>query len=123
MSFFNLEVEAAVNATVCLHCHTSVPSLEASVELWPWPCRDAVLDIDGHGLTELHSAYGFYGRDEVERDVAVLNHDILGMEVAAVKTVFIHLNTGLHLSFHLEALVYDERSAGLNQRRVMGEAL
>ena len=84
---------------------------------------DAVLDVDGHGLSELDVLDALDGRDEVERDLAVVDADVLGVEVALVEGIVVAVDAGLQVLLHLESAVDDERAAGLDELGVVAERL
>ena len=116
-----LEVESAVNAFVCLHAVAQFLGV-ASVELCHSHGSHTVLDVDGYGLSKLYVLDVLDRRYKVECNLAVVDVDVFGMEVALVEAVFVYLNTLLALGLHLQVLVYDECSARLYQRCVVVEA-
>ena len=63
----------------------------------------------------MHILDAFDGGDEVECDLAVLDADILGMEIAFGETVVIAADTVLQLFLHLETAMDDQRTTRLYQ--------
>ena len=117
-----LKVEATVYAMVCLHAILKFFCV-ASSELCHCHSCDTVVDVDWHGLTELHSLHVLYWRDEVEGDCSVIDDDILSMEVALMAAIVVHLHTFLHRLFHLQVAMYDECATWLNECCIVAEAL
>ena len=117
----DLEVEAAVHASVCLHSVAQLIGCTA-IQLGHCHCCHTVGDVDRHWLAEFHACYVLDRRDEVECDSAILYLDVLSMEVAFVLAVFVYLDTVLHVLLHLQVFVDDEGTARLNQFCVVAEA-
>ena len=117
-----LKVEAAVNALICAH---SVFQLlyRASVELCHRHSCHAVLDVYGHRLAKSYVLYAFYRRHEVECYLAVVDADVLCMEVAFAEAVLIYAHPFWHLWFHLQAAVDNQSTAVLDESGVVLETL
>ena len=77
----DFEVEAAVHASVGTHAVAQLFGVAAG-QLGHGHGGDAILNINRYGMAERYVPDTLDGRDEVEGDVAVLNLDVLGVEVA-----------------------------------------
>ena len=97
---FDLEVETAVHAAIGLHASAQLVR-RAAVELCHGHGGNAVLYVDGNGLSQLDILDILYRRDEVEDDGAIRYTDILGVEIAIVPAVLIHFHAFLYVLFHL----------------------
>ena len=117
---FQFEVEATVNTAIGLHAIEQFLAV-AAVQLCHGHGGNAVFDVDGDGLSQLHVLNALDGRDEVEGDFTVVDDDVLGMEVALVEAVFIDLHPLLHVGLHLKSLVDDEGTARLDECGVVAE--
>ena len=118
----DLEIEPSVHAAVALHALAQFLS-RATVELCHRHSSHAVLDIDGNGLSQFYMRHALDGRDEVERYLAVVYPDVLGMEIALVQTVFVDRHTRLYLLLHLQVGMQDECATRLDERGVVPETL
>ena len=95
-----LEVETAINTTVCLHSIAQF-FCRTAIELSHSHCRDTVFNVDRYWLSKLHILYIFNRRNEVESDSSVFNSYVLSMEIAFVAAVVIDSDTFLYVWFHL----------------------
>ena len=117
----DLEVEAAVHASVCLHSVAQLIGC-AAIQLCHCHCSHTVGDVDWHRLSEFYACHVLDRRDEVECDSAILYLDVLCVEVAFVLAVFVYLDAVLHVLLHLQVFVDDEGTARLDQFCVVAEA-
>ena len=78
----DLEVEATLHPAIGLHALAQLVG-GTSGQLCHGHGGNAVLDVDGDGLSQLHIGDALDGRYEVERNLTVLYTDVLGMEVAS----------------------------------------
>ena len=63
------------------------------------------------------------GETEIESDFAIVYLDVFCMEITLVQTVFINFVPWLHIGFHLQILVDDERTAFLDESGVVTETI
>ena len=117
----DLEVEAAVHASVCLHSVAKLIGCTA-IQLCHCHCSDTIGDVDWHWLSELYACNVLDRRDEVECDSAILYLDVLSVEVSFVLAVFVYLDAVLYVLLHLQVFVDDERTARLDQFCIVTEA-
>ena len=107
-----LEVETPLHSLE--GCHTAAQLLcRASAELCHSHGSNAVFDIDGHGLSQADIVDTLYRRHEVEAYLAIVYHDILGMEVALIQCIVVSSHSGLQALLHLQSTMNDECPAGL----------
>ena len=118
----NLEVESAVYTPIGLHAILQFLG-SAAIKLSHSHGSDAVVDVDRHWLSEFYILHTLNRRHKVESDVAVVDADVLSMEVAFVAAILINLNPFLAILFHLQSAMNDKRTAWLNECSVMAEAL
>ena len=95
-----LEVEATVNATVCLHSIAQF-FCRATIELSHSHCWDTIFDIDRNWLSKFYILNVLNRRNEVESDSSVFNSYILSVEITFITAVFIDSNTFLYVWLHL----------------------
>ena len=119
---FNLKVEPTVYAVVGFDTITQFFGV-ASVELCHSHCSNGILYIDGHGMAQGYVLYALDGRNEVERDVAVVYLHVLGMEVTFVEGVLVNLHARFHIGFQCQSLLNNQCATLLNERGVMAKAL
>ena len=87
----NLEVETTVHTTIGAHAVTQFIGC-AAIELGHGHSGNAILNVNGYWLAKYDAGYRLDGRDEVKRNLAVLNLDVLSMEVAFGECVVITAN-------------------------------
>lgn len=118
----HLEIEPTVDSLVSFHSTTDLFG-STTVELGECHSGNTILDIDWYGLPEFHILDILYRRNEVESNLAVVDTDTLGMEVARIAAVGIGLDTILDIGFHLQAGMDDESTSWLDELRIVAEAL
>ena len=119
---FNLKVETAVNAMIGLYAVTQLFGI-ASVKLCHSHSRNGVLDVDGHGMAQGYMLDVLDGRNKVERNVAIVYLHVLGVEVACIECVFVHLHPRFYIGFKLHSFFNNECAALANEGCVMAKAL
>ena len=86
----DLEVEATVYTTVCLHTVFQFTCC-TTIELSHGHGSNTVFYVDGNRLTKLYAFYTLDGRDEVEGNLTIVDANVLSMEIALVEAIVIAL--------------------------------
>ena len=117
-----LKVETAVNTSIGLHAILQLLG-RTTIQLGHGHGGNAIVYINRYRLAELNASHILNGRDEVELYLTIVDGDVLGMEVALLTTVFVDADTLLHVGFHFQPTMDNQRATRLNETGIVAEAL
>ena len=118
----DLEIEATVNTSVGLQAVAQLVG-STSCQLGHGHGCNTVFDVDGHGLPQCYILHRLDGRDEVEGNLAVLDTDILSMEITLGKCIVVTTYPSGNIFLHLQSTMDDQCSFGLDKLCIVAETL